>query len=245
MNRRRGHSFWVDFIRREIYVWYTKMLKVAKDDIFETLKRRILTGELSSDTPLKERNLAEEFGISRTPVREALRQLVSEKLVRIVPNMGAFVGSFSWKDATEIFAVRKVLEAYAAQLATGRLMPAQIFYLEKVLKRSQTALKKGDASAYMKCDEDFHACLNENCGNQHLTEMIRNVIDKTKLIRLRRSLFQNEESIRLSLKEHKAILSCLIAKDSSGAGRLVWQHGQRFYAQILQIELPPAIVQET
>lgn len=220
------------------------MLKVAKDDIFQTLKYRILSGELSSDTPLKERDLAEEFGISRTPVREALRQLVSEKLVRIVPNMGAFVGSFSWKDATEIFAVRKVLETYAAQLTTDRLTPAQIHHLDKVLLKSQTAMKKGDAGAYMKCDEDFHACLNEHCGNQHLTEMIRNVNDKTKLIRLRLSVFQNEESIRLSLKEHQAILSCLKAKDPAGAGRLVWQHGQRFYAQILQIDSPPAFLQE-
>ena len=112
------------------------MVKVAKDNIFIVLKNRILSGELSSDAPLKERDLAEEFGISRTPVREALRQLVSEKLVRIVPNVGAFVGSFSWKDATEIFAVRKVLEAFAAQLTTPRLTAVQIAGLEKVLKKS-------------------------------------------------------------------------------------------------------------
>ena len=220
------------------------MVKVAKDNIFIVLKSRILSGELSSDAPLKERDLAEEFGISRTPVREALRQLVSEKLVRIVPNVGAFVGSFSWKDATEIFTVRKVLEAFAAQLTTPRLTAVQIAGLEKMLKKSGLAMKKGDASAYMKCDEEFHVCLNENCGNQHLTEMIRNVNDKTKLARLRLSLFQNKESTRLSLKEHKAILSCLKAKDAEGASRLVWQHGQRFYAQVLQIDSPPAFIQE-
>ncbi|MDO8970928.1 MAG: GntR family transcriptional regulator, partial [Saprospiraceae bacterium] len=140
------------------------MVKVAKDNIFQALKSRILSGELSSDTPLKERELAEEFGISRTPVREALRQLVSEKLVRIVPNVGAFVGSLSWKDAVEIFAVRKVLEAFAAQLTTPRLTADRIADLEKVLKKSELAMKKGDASGYMKCDEEFHACLNEHCG---------------------------------------------------------------------------------
>jgi DNA-binding GntR family transcriptional regulator len=221
------------------------MVKIAKDNIFQALKSRILAGELSSDTPLKERELAEEFGISRTPVREALRQLVSEKLVRIVPNVGAFVGSLSWKDAVEIFAVRKVLEAFAAQLTTPRLTADRIADLEKVLKKSELAMKKGDASGYMKCDEEFHACLNGHCGNQHLTEMIRNVNDKTKLTRLRLSLFQNRESARLSLKEHKAILSCLKAKDAAGAGRLVWQHGQRFYAQVLQIDSPPAFFQES
>src|SRR5512139_37684 len=172
------------------------MVNVAKDNIFQTLKSRILSGELSSDASLKERDLAEEFGISRTPVREALRQLVSEKLVRIVPNVGAFVGSFSWKDAVEIFAVRKVLEAFAAQLTTPRLTAVQITDLERVLKKSGLAMQKGDVNGYMKCDEEFHACLNENCGNQHLTEMIRNVNDKTKLARLRLSLFQNRESTR-------------------------------------------------
>lgn len=221
------------------------MLRVAKDNIFQTLKSRILSGELCSDAPLKERDLAEEFGISRTPVREALRQLVSEKLVRIVPNVGAFVGSFSWKDAVEIFAVRKVLEAFAAQLTTPRLTAVQIADLENVLKKSELAMQKADVGGYMKCDEEFHAGLNENCGNQHLTEMIQNVNDKTKLARLRLSLFQNKESTRLSLKEHKAILSCLKAKDAAGAGRLVWQHGQRFYAQVLQIDSPPAFIQDS
>ena len=219
------------------------MTKVAKDKVFQILKDRILSGDLKSDAPLKERDLAEEFGVSRTPVREALRELVSEKLVRIVPNVGAFVGSFSWKDAAEIFTIRKVLEAYAAQLTTSRLSTTQIGRMEALLTRSAAAVRRGDVARYAECDEEFHAMLNENCGNQHLVELIRTVNDKTKLSRLRLSLFQNREGARQSLEEHRAILRELKARNAAACGRLVWQHGQRFYAQVLQADQPPAFIQ--
>jgi len=218
------------------------MVIVAKDRIFETLKSRILAGELASDAPLKERELAVEFGVSRTPVREALRQLVSEKLVRIVPNVGAFVGSFSWKDAAEIFTIRKVLEAYAAQLTAVRVKPAQLAQLERLLRSAEAAVRRGDVAGYAECDEKFHAGLNENCGNLHLVEMIRNVNDKTKLSRMRLSLFQNRESARQSLEEHRAILTALQAGDAAACGRLVWRHGQRFYAQVFRADQPPALI---
>ena len=219
------------------------MTKVAKDKVFQALKERILSGDLTSDAPLKERELAEEFGVSRTPIREALRQLVSEKLVRIVPNVGAFVGSFSWTDAAEIFTIRKVLEAYAAQLTTGRLIVSQIRLLEALLTTSVAAVRQGDVAQYAECDEEFHAMLNENCGNQHLVDMIRNVNDKTKLTRLRLSLFQNRENARQSLKEHRAILKELKTRNATACGRLVWQHGQRFYAKVLQTDQPPAFIE--
>lgn len=220
------------------------MVKIAKDKIFQSLKSRILSGELASDAPLKERELAEEFGVSRTPIREALRQLVSEKLVRIVPNVGAFVGSFSWKDASEIFTIRKVLEAFAAQLTTSRLTAAQLGRLERLLKESAEALRKEDVGRYIACDEEFHAVLNENCGNQHLTEIIRSVNDKTKLSRLRSSIFQNKDNSRISLKEHQNILKALRAGDADACGRRVWSHGQRFYSEILQSDAAPGFIRD-
>jgi|WetSurMetagenome_2_1015567.scaffolds.fasta_scaffold129573_2 DNA-binding GntR family transcriptional regulator len=219
------------------------MTNVAKDKVFQALKERILSGDLTSDDPLKERDLAKEFGVSRTPIREALRQLVSEKLVRIVPNVGAFVGRFSWADAAEIFTIRKVLEAYAAQLTSGRLIVSQIKLLEALLTTSAAAVRRGDVALYAECDEKFHAILNENCGNQHLVEMIRNVNDKTKLTRLRLSLFQNHENTRQSLKEHRAILKELKTRNATACGHLVWQHGQRFYAKVLQTDQPPAFIE--
>jgi DNA-binding GntR family transcriptional regulator len=90
--------------------------------IYETLKAEIRSGQLSSDTPLREVELAERFGVSRTPIREALHRLSSEKLIRTLPNAGAFVGMFTWEDAREIFAIRQVLEAFAAGL-TAQFIP--------------------------------------------------------------------------------------------------------------------------
>ena len=92
--------------------------------IYSVLKNEIISGTLPSDTPLR------EIEVSRTPIREVLRQLAVEKLIRIIPNSGAYVGAFTWEEATEVFEVRQGLESFAAGLAAARISNDAIAKLE-------------------------------------------------------------------------------------------------------------------
>lgn len=209
---------------------------LSKDRVVETLRKRILSGELASDTPLREEKLAEEFGVSRTPIREALRQLVSERLIRIIPNSGAFVGSISWNDAREIFEIRKILEAYSAMLSSSRLTPKYIEELEILLEEQESAAKKSKVDEFIRCDMKFHSILNENSGNAHLMELINRLNDQGKLHMLRRRSFEKPGSLEISLREHREIFAAIKTYDPAKVSSVVLEHGNRFFNGIENIE---------
>lgn len=213
---------------------------LAKDKVLQALREKILSGEYPSDTPLREVEIANHFGVSRTPVREALRELESEGFVHIIPNVGAFVGSVSWDDASEIFAIRIVLEAFAAQLTASRLSEEQLAQLETLLQRQREFAVSRDVQAYTQADEKFHALLNEACGNRHLVKLIEMLNDKTKLSNLRNRTFHRETGLETSLREHEAIISALKARDVHRVGRLLYLHGRRFYDEVVRSTLPEA-----
>ena len=217
--------------------------RMAKDKVREGLREEILSGNYPSDTPLREVEIATQFGISRTPVREALRELESEGFVRIVPNMGAFVGSLSWNDASEIFAIRIVLEAFAAQLTTTRLSDDQLQTLERLLEEQRKLAAEGNIPGYTQSDIEFHALLNGTCSNRHLIQLIEMLNDKTKLSTLRNRTFQSKSGLETSLQEHLAILSALKARDARKVGDLLYRHGQRFYNEVVHAQLPDSSLQ--
>ncbi len=205
---------------------------LAKDRVYWALRQQILSGERESDTPLREVELARQFGVSRTPVREALRQLQTDRLVRSVPNVGACVGSMSWEDAAEIFAIREVLEALAGRLATVRLSDDDLAALDELLDDLKDAARRGDSTAYGVGDEAFHALINERCGNRHLADLIRDLNDRTKLITLRRRTFQRPERLQSSIEEHERIVAAMRARDPAAVSDLLWEHGHRFFEAV-------------
>ncbi len=152
----------------------------------------------------------------------------------------AFVGSVSWDDASEIFAIRIVLEAFAAQLAASRLSEGQLARLETLLQRQQEFAASRDVQAYTQADEKFHALLNEACGNRHLVKLIEMLNDKTKLSNLRNRTFHRETGLEASLREHEAIISALKARDIRRVGSLLYLHGRRFYGEVVRSTLPEA-----
>lgn len=202
---------------------------LAKDRVYAALRQQIISGDRESDAPLREVELAKQFGVSRTPVREALRQLQTDRLIRVVPNAGAFVGSMSWGDADEIFAIRVALEALAGQLAAEHLDSEGLTALERLLNEMRDAARRGDSVAYAACDEAFHAQINERCGNRHLADLIRDLNDRTKLILLRRRAFQRPERLQDSVKEHKRIVAAIRSRAPLTVSDLVWKHGHRFF----------------
>jgi len=204
----------------------------TKERVYEDLRRRILSGDLESDTPLTERELAERYNVSRTPVREALRLLESEQLVRSIPNVGSFVGGLSWSDARETFYIREVLEAYAAQLTVNRLTKIQLDEISSMLEDQRVAIQNQDVDAYIRSDSKFHSILNNNCGNRTLIELINRLNDQTKIFILIRKSFETPENLENSLQEHTEIISAIKDRNPDAVSRAVWQHGHRFFSGI-------------
>jgi len=211
---------------------------LANDRVYAALRQQILSGERESDVPLREAELARQFGVSRTPVREALRQLQADRLIRVVPNAGAFVGSISWEDAGEIFAIREVLEAFAGRLAAEHLGDNDLTALEGLLDDLRDAAGRGDSAAYGAGDEALHALINERCGNRHLADLIRDLNDLTKLITLRRRTFQRPERLEGSIVEHERIVAALRARDPAAVSDLAWKHGHRFFEAVTARQAP-------
>ena len=116
----------------------------ASQSAYEAIRGRILSGEFPAGTHLKEERLAEVCGVSRTPIRDALRTLAAEDYVRVVPNRGTFVSEFSDSDIEDIFVLRSMLEGYAARMAAQRATPEQIFELREQCEKIDTSMKAGD-----------------------------------------------------------------------------------------------------
>jgi DNA-binding GntR family transcriptional regulator len=213
----------------------------AKDKVYTSLRKKILSGKLESDTPLIESKLAKEYGVSRTPVREALRQLVSERLVRIVPNIGAFVGCFTWGEAREMFVVRTLLESFAAQLTTSNISEGVVEKLIEILDQQREAVKNNDFVSYEVLDDAFHSFLIQHSGNGQLSEVISQLNDRTKLADLRHSMFSNVKNLQVSLREHEDIVDSIIGRNPGDVARLVWAHGRRFYGESVDAKMPKKI----
>lgn len=207
-------------------------------EIYETLKNEIRSGKLPSDTPLREIELAERFGVSRTPIREVLHRLSSEKLTRKVSNVGAFVGIFTWEDAREIFAIRQVLEAFSGGLTAQIISSESIAMLDDLLAKMRKAIHEHQIEAYSEADAEFHALLNSNCGNKNLIQIIDNLNDQSKLGDLRRSQYRVPGRIQESLSNHERIVEAIKARDSKKVSNLLMLHGQNIFGDVTKLDLP-------
>ena len=147
-------SFWIQYTefyrKKEGFVetalggLRVRKKKSLREEVYESLKRSILYGKLKGGQRLIEEQLADQVGISRTPVREAFHKLERDELVTRLPKGGFAVREFTREDVEEIFGIRSALESYAAYLATVHIAPDKISILEKKLKESEEALERGD-----------------------------------------------------------------------------------------------------
>jgi DNA-binding GntR family transcriptional regulator len=215
-----------------------KKNRCIAETIHETLKAEIRSGELPSDTPLREIELAERFGVSRTPIREALHRLSSEKLVHMVPKVGAYVGLFTWEDAREIFAIRQVLEALSGGLTAQSNSPILGSQLDELLTRMRIAIQEQQIEAYADADKEFHALLNNNCGNKNLIQIIDNLNDQSKLGDLRRTQYRMPGRMQESLDGHEQIVLEIKAHDSKKVSSLLLIHGQNIFGDLTKLDLP-------
>ena len=193
--------------------------------VFQTIREDILNGKYKENEELRENTLGKELGVSRTPVREALRQLELEGLVSIIPNRGAYVTGISPKDVKDIYMIRSMLEGLCARWATEYITDEQMEALEETILLSEFHMKReGDYNAEQitVMDGRFHAILYEASNSRILSHVL---MDFHKYVQpARQSSVLSEERARKSIREHKQILRAIKDKDADLAEQLANEH---------------------
>lgn len=190
--------------------------------VFQQIRDGILSGKYASGDELREITIGQELGVSRTPVREALRQLELEGLVEIIPNKGAHVTGITNKDVKDIYMIRSYLEGLAARWATEHITEEEISELEEIVLLAEFNLKKDKPEQVVMLDGRFHALLYKTTNSRMLDHVL---VDFHRYVQhARASSVAAKDRARKSVREHKAILEAIKEKDADLAEQLANDH---------------------
>jgi len=196
----------------------------------DALEDDIVRGLLKPGERLDEGGLTQRFGVSRTPIREALQQLAAIGLVEMIPKRGAFVARVGLPQLVEMFEVMAELEGMCARLAARRITQPETEALRQALEACQQAAEHGDSDAYYYENERFHDCIYRASHNGFLVQQTRQL--QTRLKPYRRLQLRVRNRVNRSLEEHRDIVDAIIAGDESRAEASIEQHikiqGERF-----------------
>lgn len=206
--------------------------KPLREVVFETLREAIINGQLKPGERLMEIQLAEELGVSRTPVREAIRKLELEGLVVMVPRKGAYVADISSRDIVEVFEVRGALESLAAGLAAERITPEELENLERILLRISECVERKDLEALVEADSEFHDALYRASRNRKLSQIIW--ASREQIQRFRANSLGQPGRMRDALEEHKKIVEAISQRDVALAQRLAVEHIENAEERLMQ-----------
>ncbi|HEX3023079.1 MAG TPA: GntR family transcriptional regulator, partial [Lachnospiraceae bacterium] len=175
-----------------------------RDVVFNTLRQAILKGELEPGERLMEIQLAERLGVSRTPIREAIRKLELEGLVNMVPRKGAEVARITEKDLNDVLEVRCALEELAVELACKKITKDQIEELKSTLVQFKRATKGNDLTEIAESDVQFHEIIFEATKNTRLIQMINNL--REQMYRYRVEYLKDKDVYGKLVEEHESII---------------------------------------
>jgi DNA-binding GntR family transcriptional regulator len=196
--------------------------KPLRELVFETLREAIINGVLKPSERLMEVQLAEELGVSRTPVREAIRKLELEGFVVMIPRKGAYVSGISLKDVADVFEIRGALEGLAAGLAAERITDEELEELERLLVRKAEVIEENDLDQLIEIDTIFHDCLYRASRNEKLVQIINNLLEQIQ--RFRSTSLAYPGRMREALEEHKKIVEAISERNISLSQQLAQEH---------------------
>lgn len=200
--------------------------------VFHKIRDDILNGKYKDNEELREVAIGHELGVSRTPVREALRQLELEGLVKIIPNRGAFVTGIQAKDVHDIYMIRARLEGLCARWACQYITKEQMEAMEENVYLADFHAKKGNMEQMTELDNQFHRTLYAS-GNSKMLEHL--LIDYHQYVqRIRQKTLSTPERAIASNNEHRAIMEAIKAKDPDKAEELAAQHMKNAYANMVR-----------
>jgi DNA-binding GntR family transcriptional regulator len=192
--------------------------------VADGIRTRIISGELELGVSLSEAALATEFGVSRTPVREALKQLQTEGLVRIRPRVGTFVTIPSRAEIVELFEMKQLLEGAAARILALRGEVPQLARLRANIERSDAALAADDVTAYVGLVGEFHQLIVEGAGNSKLQAHYTILINQLALPRLVSASLSVPGRFAKSEDEHRLLLDIIETGDGATAEQFMRHH---------------------
>lgn len=197
----------------------------AVDRAYAELRTRILSGKYAAGLRLKEAELAAEIGVSRTPIREALRRLNAEHLVKFVSNQGAHVVSWSEEDVDQLFVLRSMLESYAAELAARRITAKQSEQLEALANEIDEVSRVRDEEhhgQFLTLNNRFHRLILTAAHSERLEAIISSLVEIP--IMLRTLDRYSDEDLRRSCTHHHELVAALRARDGRWAASTMRTH---------------------
>ena len=210
--------------------------------VFNKLREDILTGIYDDYEELKEVAIGEELGVSRTPVREALRQLELEGLIQIVPNKGAYVTGITQKDVKDIYMIRSLLEGLCARWATEHITEEQMEEMEENVYLAKFHAQKGHLEQMAELDNRFHEILYEACDSKILEHQLKDF--HLYVLRVRKKTLSNAKRGPKSNEEHEQILEAIKAGDANLAEKLANQHIINAYENMVKNGLNEAYAKD-
>ena len=193
-----------------------------RDVVFNTLRQAILRGELKPGERLMEIQLANTLGVSRTPIREAIRKLELEGLVLMIPRKGAEVAEITEKSLRDVLEVRKALEELAVQLACDKITPEEIETLKQTAKDFKATLSSDDITKVAEADVAFHDVIYNATDNQRLIQLLNNL--REQMYRFRVEYLKREDFHPQLLAEHEDIIDQISSGKKKEATETVCQH---------------------
>ena len=193
-----------------------------RDVVFNTLRQAILKGELEPGERLMEIQLAERLGVSRTPIREAIRKLELEGLVLMIPRKGAEVAKISARSLRDVLEVRRALEELAIELACQRMSEEDVGNLQKAQEDFKKAIAEGDAMKIAETDEHYHDVIYEGTQNAKLIQMLNNL--REQMYRYRLEYIKDEDKRKILVLEHEKLLKTVRERKVAEAKEAVREH---------------------
>ncbi len=200
--------------------------------VFNRIREDILSGKYKEHDELKEMTIGEELGVSRTPVREAFRQLELEGLIQIIPNKGAYVTGISKKDVKDIYMIRSLLEGLCAAWATENITEELMEELEENVYLTDFHVKKGHFEQVAQLDNRFHEILYIASGSKQLEHRLRDF--HQYVARIRKRTLATEERSLASNNEHRMIMEAMKEKDAAKAQELANMHMINAYENMIK-----------
>lgn len=208
--------------------------------VFHHLREDILSGKYKEGDELKEVAIGEELGVSRTPVREAFRQLELEGLIQIIPNKGAYVTGITEKDVKDIYMIRSLLEGLCAKWACEHITKEQMEEMEENIYLAKFHAQKGHLEQLAELDNRFHDILYEACNSKILEHQLKDFHEY--VLRVRKKTLSNVNRGPKSNEEHEQIMEAIKAKDADRAEKLANMHMINAYENMVKNGLREAYV---
>jgi len=200
--------------------------------IYQSLAEQIIKGALPPGQKLDEQVLADQFSVSRTPIREALRELAARGLVDFVPRRGGFVARIGVDRLTDMLEAQCALEALCARLASERMTAIEKEHLQELHEQAKALVLAGDRDGYLDLNNQFHALICAGTHNATVSAMVRDLRDRLSPFR-RTQAVEVDERLMRSLEEHAAVVHAILKSDPEAAFAAMRGHNARLSTGVL------------